>query len=163
MGDDCINPIESSYKCKGGFNLSIFNLSCPNANSQENISSMQTCPQTDSGLVILAIAVVGVSLVLLFFTIIVIISLLIFIIYLVRKSKNTTGILSAKDSETQIKQKSLNNESIYNSIDELPQADNSKNTATFEASPMLGEYHNLAKPQCYPGKLQDENADYQTL
>ncbi|KAI6647880.1 Signal peptide, CUB and EGF-like domain-containing protein 1 isoform X3 [Oopsacas minuta] len=159
MGDDCINPIESSYNCKGGFNLSIFNLSCPNVNSQGNTSSMQTCPQTDSGLIILPIVVVGTSFVFNIFTTIVIITLLIIIIYIVRKSKNKTSNPSDKDTETQIKQKSFKNESINSSIDELPQADNSKTTAAFESSPMLGEYQNLAKPQSYPAKLQDETSD----
>ncbi|KAI6647881.1 Fibrillin-3-like [Oopsacas minuta] len=177
MGDDCINPIESGYICKGGFNLSIFNLSCPNVNSQENIPQNNTIHQscesattfrpvqtpTQTKWEFLPLAVVGISFVFNIFTTIVIITLLIIIIYIVRKSKNKTSNPSDKDTKTQMKLKYFNNESIYNSIDEQPQADNSRNTAAFEASPMLGKYQNLAVPQSYPAKLQDETADYQTL
>ncbi|KAI6647882.1 hypothetical protein LOD99_8469 [Oopsacas minuta] len=177
MGDDCINPIESGYICKGGFNLSIFNLSCPNVNSQENIPQNNTIHQscepattfrpvqtpTQTEWEFLPFAVVAISFVFNIFTTIVIITLLIIIIYIVRKSKNKTSNPSDKDTETQMKQNSSNSELFYDSTDEQPQADNSRNTAAFEASPMLGKYQDLAEPLCYPAKLQDETSDYQTL
>ncbi|KAI6647641.1 hypothetical protein LOD99_8715 [Oopsacas minuta] len=152
MGDACINPIESSYNCKGGLNVSIFNLSCPNMNSQGNIESSETTALSTVGLM-------SISLVFNVFQLIVIICLLIFGI---RKMNTMQGALKSKDAkDPHIHNNPYYNEAMYNSIDELENQESST-AATGETKANLKKLSNFLAPQHYPG-MQDKIADYETL
>ncbi|KAI6660780.1 hypothetical protein LOD99_10228 [Oopsacas minuta] len=164
MGESCINLLESNYLCKGGFNLSISNYSCPNVNSQGNLQLNQTSPcipiQTESQWIIPTAILMGISLVA---NVILIFVIIIIFIYFVRKDSKMLKLLKAEQTQGANFYRNDNNESFYNCVDELRNLDEVKETDTPEYGAMRNDNNNnpdlLAED--YPGNMQDENVRYQ--
>ncbi|KAI6647639.1 Fibrillin-3-like [Oopsacas minuta] len=166
MGDSYNTSLGSSFTCKGGFNISIFNLSCLSVNPQEIILSSETTSQStilstksEFGLAIPALGLMSISLVFNVFQLIVIICLLVFVI---RKMNTMQGASKLKDAnDPHIHSNPYYNEAMYNSIDELENQESST-AVTGETKANLKNLPKFLAPQNYPG-MQDEIADYETL
>ena len=142
--------------------------SCPNVNQESThkpteptSQTMVTSTQSECGLTVPTVALMVISLVLNGFQAFVIIALL---IYIVRKMSKMQAVPKYKDTkEPQIHENAYNNESLYNSIDELAHPDNSKDAPVPESRPKLKNLSNFLAPQRYSGRMPDETVEYMNM
>ncbi|KAI6661312.1 Fibrillin-3 isoform X2 [Oopsacas minuta] len=174
--NSCINDMENTYKCKGGFDIFLFNFSCSNGNSQVKIPPNETTLQPresttplksstlstfkNSGWTIPTIVLVFISLALNFFLIFVIITLS---IYLIRRIHIVQYSRKSEGTKEQIQQNFYNDESLYSPIVKLENTDNLEESPASETESKLKKISNYMVSQSYPGRMQDETSGYMSM
>ena len=148
-----ITTQESNYICKGDYNLTISGLSCPIVNPQQTTQPNLTTNQTDSSMIIVLVAPIGIALFINLVLFIVIITLL---IYIKRNNKKKHSD-KLKDRKLPIRP----NESLYDFIDETviqnKLADPS-DALPISKQPKLSNNQSEHGYLNYPGKVNDLHA-----
>ena len=154
---------ESSYICKGGYNLTVSGLSCPNVNSQQNTLPNETtnhtaeCTsepnlstvQSESSLMIPLVLLMGISLITNFvFIVVIVLIIAVFIYFLRKKNRKGHGNLKHRIPEIQANLHPMNELALP----EIP------NDASFITSGL-----NNQDTQKYPLTMNEENAIYANL
>ncbi|KAI6647607.1 hypothetical protein LOD99_8681 [Oopsacas minuta] len=156
VGDSCINALESKYYCQGGFNLSIYNLSCPNVDIQGTNPYMPV--QTGSHWVIPTVFLLVISLIANAFLIFMLITVF---IYFVRKDNKVQGFLTEEEIEQpQIYRNDNSKESPYNYGEGATNLYEVKDPSGAEFEPKEKKFSSYLA-EGYPGIVPDEIAKHQ--
>ena len=150
-----IDKQESSYTCKGGYNLTISGLSCPNVNPTEpNL----TTNQTDSGMIIVLAILMGIGLIVNMVLFIVIVAL----IFYIKRNNKKKHPDKLKDRKLPIRP----NESLYDFIDETViqnKPEDPSDALPISKQPKLSNNQSEHGYLNYPGKVNDLHVNQNNL